>query len=146
AKFRRMRIPKTAVALVAGLALGWVVADASSPPPVLKDLGQVNPTPVPTEKDYREKRLITSLTLQNSPQGETVLTFEASDVGQARDGKFRPIASQRYSLGDVKAGQVAQRQLILRNLRGLEEALLGYVQMVGGPREHIEKAGEKRPD
>ena len=140
-----MRISRTAAALLGGLALGYVVAEAG-PPPVLRDLGPVNPTPVPTEKAYRKKRLITSITVQNSPEGETVITFEASDVGQSKDGKFRPIASERYSLGEVKQQYLGQRDQILRDLRALEEVLLQYVQSVGGPRQRTGKEGEKRPD
>lgn len=138
-----MRISRTAVALLGGLALGYVVAEAAGPPPVLKDLGQVNPTPVPTEKTYRKKRLISSISVQNSPEGETVITFEASDVGQTKDGKYRPIAAERYSLGEVKQQYLGQRDQILRDLRTLEEALLQYVQSVGGPRERLTKTGEK---
>ena len=133
------------MALLGGVALGWVVADAG-PPPVIHDLGQVNPTPVPTEKTYRKMRLITSLTVQNSPEGETVVTFEASDVAKNKDGKFRNLASQRYSLGEVKKQHAAQRDVIITDLRTLEEAILKYVEAVGGPRDRPDKGGEKRPE
>ena len=144
AKVRGMRIPKTAAALLGGLALGWVVAEAGQPP-VMRDLGQVNPTPVPTEKTYRKMRLISSLTVQNSPEGETVITFEASDVGKTKDGKFKNIAAERYSLGEVKQKYLGQREEIIRNLRVLEDSLIRYVDSVGGPHEH-EKDDEKKPD
>lgn len=141
-----MRIPRTAAAVV-GLVLCWTVTEAAGPGPVLKDLGPVHPTPVPTEKAYQKKRLITSITVQNSPEGETVITFEASDVGLMKDGHYKTIAAERYSLGEVKKAHIAQRDEAIRAVRQLEEALLKYVQAVGGPRERItDKEGEKRPE
>ena len=140
-----MRVSTTAAAVL-GIALGWVIAEAG-PPPVLKDLGPVHPTPVATAKAYQKKRLITSLTAQNSPEGETVVTFEASDVAESKDGKFKQLAAERFSLGDVKKEHTAHRDQILRDLRRLEESLLQYVDDIGGVRERgRDKGGEKRPD
>lgn len=132
-------------AAVSGLALVCVVAEAG-PPPVLKDLGHVQPTPVPTETAYDKKRLITSLTVQNSPKGETIITFEASDVGRMPDGKYKPIASQRYSLTEVKSKHKPLKEEVLHDLRRLEEALLQYVNAVGGPRDRsLMRSGSERP-
>jgi hypothetical protein len=141
-----MRIPRTAAALL-GIALGWAIAEAADPPPVLKDLGQVRPTPQPTEKAYQKKRLITSITVQNSPEGQTVITFEASDVAKQKDGTFKTLAAERYSFGEVKKEHAAERDEAMREVRRLEEALLHYVAARGGPRERItDKSGEKPPE
>lgn len=134
------------IAAAAGLVLvGWV-AEAGPPPPVLRNLGLVNPTPVPTEKAYEKKRLITSLTVQNSPEGDTIITFEASDVGRLPDGKFRPIASERYTLTEVKPAHRALKDDAVTELRRLEEALLRYVEAKGGPRDRSQiRSGSERP-
>lgn len=139
-----MRVPKILTALPFLLLAS--VAVAGDPPPILQELGPVRPTPVPTEKAFDKKRLITSLTVQNSPEGETIITFEASDVGRLPDGKFKPIASQRYSLTEVKPQNVRLRTEILVDLRRLEEAILRYVDAVGGPRDRSQmKSGSERP-
>jgi hypothetical protein len=139
-----MRLPRFAAAL-AGVGLGWVMAHAGQPP-VLLDLGRVNPTPAPTEKAYDKKRLITSLTVQNTPEGETIITFEASDVGRTPDGKYKPIASRRYSLTEVKEKYRLLKDDSLRDLRVLERALLRYVDAVGGPKDRSQvKSGVERP-
>ena len=64
------------------VALGMVTATAGKvgPPPVILDLGPVMPTPAPTPKAAQKKRLITTITVQNTAEGETVVTFEATDV------------------------------------------------------------------
>lgn len=145
ATVRAMRVSTIAAAL-SGVALSWVVAQAD-PPPVLQDLGQVNPTPVPTEKAYLKRRLITSVTVQNSPQGETIVTFEASDVGRLPDGKYKPIASQRYSLTEVAQKNRKLKEDILLDLRKLEQAILKYVDAVGGPQDRSKlTAGNERPE
>jgi len=138
-----MRVPHLVAALAFLAPLNLYAGDA---PPVLQDLGNVRPTPVPTEKSYDKKRLITSLTVQNSPEGETIITFEASDVGRLPDGKFKQIASQRYSLTEVKPKNQQLRSEVIVELRRLEEAILRYVDAVGGPRDRSQvKSGSERP-
>lgn len=136
------------ILLVATVALGsfWIATEAAGPPPVIENLGRVNPTPQPTEKSYDRQRLISSLTVQNGPEGETIITFEASDFARGTDGKFRPLASRRYSLSEVKEKHQALRDDAVRDLRKLEAAILRYVDAVGGPREPAGTSGESRPD
>jgi hypothetical protein len=113
---------------------------------VLEHLGRVDPTPLPTEKSYDRKRLITSLTIQNSPEGETIVTFEATDVAKMPDGKYKDLASRRYSLTEVKSKHAGLRDDAMRDLRGLEAALLRFVDAVGGPRELERGKTSERPD
>jgi len=142
AKFRRMRLLSNALAVVS--LVFACTAFAAGPPPVLEDMGPGRPTPAPTEKSYEKKRLITSLTVQNSPKGETIITFEASDVGEMPDGKFKPLISRRYSLGEVKPKNAALRDNALRDLRVLEQSLLRYVDAVGGPTQIEPEKSDKR--
>ena len=107
----------------------------------------MNPTPVPTEKGFQKKRVITSLTGPKSPEGETIITFEASDVGRFADGKYKPIASQRYSLTEVANKNKNLKEQAIIDLRKLEEAILKYVDAVGGPKERsqLTSEGSERP-
>jgi hypothetical protein len=140
-----MRLSSMVTAVV-GFVLVCIAVEAAGPPPVLEHLGRVNPTPVPTEKSYDRKRLITSLTVQNGPDGETIVTFEATDVARMPDGKFRDLASRRYSLTEVKQKHAALRDDALHDLRELESALLRFVDAVGGPREVEKGKDTTRPD
>lgn len=128
------------------LALVLSVAEAEPPPPVLLDLGRVKPTPVATAKAYDKMRLITSLTVQNSPEGDTIITFEASDVGRQPDGKFKPIASERYTLTEVRPEHQRLKDDVVTELRQLEEVILRFVEAKGGPRDRSQiRSGSERP-
>jgi len=124
--------------IAAALALGSAVEAATMPPPAMNDLEYVEPTPEPTPKPYWRKRLITTLTVQNTPEGDTVVMFEATDVaqyGNAKKKSYKTLATERYTLssGDPKL-RAAQEQ-VLGKLRELEEAILKYVEAVGPPSE-----------
>ncbi|MFN8627695.1 MAG: hypothetical protein U0587_17175 [Candidatus Binatia bacterium] len=120
-----------------GLALGVVMVTAAKvgPPPVILNLGPVMPTPAPTAKVATKKRLITTITVQNSPEGESVVSFEATDVADEGQGKTRTLASKSYSLVDEKPELKALQEQIMGHIRGLEREMLEYAAKAGPPKE-----------
>jgi hypothetical protein len=112
---------------------------------VILELGPVVPTPAPTFKPAERKRLISVITVQNAPDGESAISFEASDVADEGDGKFRPIASGTYSLVDEQPKAKQIRGKILKQVRELERTMLEYVKIVGPPKERapIEGGGQR---
>jgi hypothetical protein len=81
------------------------------------------PTPQPSPKVERHIRLISSLTLGNQPDGDSVISFEATDFGVAGTGddtKYRTIATEQYSLIEPKPEARELRNEILRKLRARE--------------------------
>jgi hypothetical protein len=121
-----------------GLALGVVLVTASrmgGPPPVILDLGPVVPTPAPSPHMGERKRLITTITVQNSAAGETVVSFEATDVADKGGGKIRSVASKQYSLAEEKPELKELKGKILRQIRDLERDLLAYAERAGPPKE-----------
>ena len=130
-----MRATLIATALLAALLAG--IALAAQPGPVIQELGPVVPTPEPSPRAERHVRLISSLTLGNRPDGESVIAFEATDFGisgKGEDTKYRTIATEQYSLVDPKPEAKALRDDILRKLRELEHDMLRYVEIIGPPR------------
>lgn len=130
-----MRATLIATALLAALLAG--IALAAQPGPVIQELGPVVPTPEPSPRAERHVRLISSLTLGNRPDGESVIAFEATDFGisgKGEDTKYRTIATEQYSLVDPKPEAKALRDDILRKLRELEHDMLRYVEVTGPPR------------
>jgi hypothetical protein len=119
-----------------GLALAMVMVTAPKiePPPVVLDLGPVVPTPAPTPHGAEHKRLITTITVQNSVDGETVVSFEASDVAVERNGKTHTIASKTYSLAEVKPELQGSRDKMVQQLRDLERDMLNFVEKAGPPK------------
>jgi hypothetical protein len=122
-----------AATLVAGVAL------AERPGPVMRELGPVLPTPAPSPLAEERLRMITSLTIQNKPDGDSVITFEATDFGRSRKKKAdrdRILATEFYSLIEPKKQAAsALADEILLKIRDLENDLLEYVEIVGPPRE-----------
>ena len=130
-----MRAILTAAALVAAFLVG--VAVAKQPGPVIQELGPVLPTPQPSPKSERHVRLISSLTLGNQPDGDTVIAFEATDFGisgSGEDTKYRTIATEQYTLIEPKPEARALRDDIMRKLRELERDMLRFVEITGPPR------------
>jgi hypothetical protein len=131
-----------------GLALGVVMVSATKvgPPPVMLDLGPVAPTPAPTAKSAEKKRLITTITVQNSPEGESVVSFEATDVADEGKGKFRTLASKSYALAEEKPELKDLRERIMQDLRGIERELLDFAERAGPPKERAPlQPGAARP-
>ena len=123
-----------AVALLS--AQGAAAAGAKvQPPPVVLDLGPVVPTPPPTPRGGQRKRLITTITVQNKAGGESVVSFEASDVADEGQGRLRTLASKNYSLADEKPELNALRQKVLQQVRELERTLLEFAERAGPPKE-----------
>ncbi|MGD0946066.1 MAG: hypothetical protein ABSA52_01445 [Candidatus Binatia bacterium] len=131
-----------------GLALGVVMVSAPKlgPPPVMLDLGPVVPTPVPSPKSAEKKRLITTITVQNSPEGESIVSFEATDVADEGKDKFRTLASKNYSLAEEKPELKHLRERILQDLRGIEREMLDFAELAGPPKERAPlQPGDARP-
>lgn len=130
-----MRINLTVLAGALGVLAG--IAIAKQPGPVIENLGPVVPTPMPSPKREDHIRLISSFTLGNRPDGDSVITFEAADYGVTGIGdekKIRTIASEQYSLIDPKPAARDLRDQIMRKIRDLEKDMLDYVEIVGPPR------------
>lgn len=130
-----MRATFTAAAIAAAFLTG--VAIAKQPGPVIQELGPVVPTPQPSPKAERHVRLITSLTLGNQPDGDSVIAFEAGDFGVSGSGDeiiYRTIASEQYTLIDPKPAARELRDEILGKIRDLERDLLRFVEITGPPR------------
>ena len=121
------------IGLLIGLTLVGRVAVAERLPPVIQHLGPLMPTPVPSPKAEEKIRLISSLTVQNEPDGDSVISFEATDYGAAGDD-YRIIASELYTLIEPKPAARALRDQIMRKLRDLESDLLEFVEITGPPR------------
>ncbi len=102
---------------------------------VIERLGKVVPTPEPSPYPEEKIRLISSLTVQNKPDGDSTFTFEAADYGERENGQYRVIAIEQYSLVEPKPEAIPLRDEIVRKLRELEKDMLSYVEMVGPPRE-----------
>jgi hypothetical protein len=120
-----------------GLALGMVMVSTTKvgPPPVMLDLGPVKGTPAPTPKSAEKKRLITTITVQNSPEGDSTVSFEATDVADEGKGKLRTLALKTYSLAEEKPELTALRDRIMEQIRGLERDMLDYAERAGPPKE-----------
>ena len=131
------------IAVLIGLAT--IGASKLETPPVIIELGPVVPTPVATPKRAERKRLITVITVQNAADGESAISFEASDVADEGEGKFRPLASRTYSLVDEEPKAKQLRGKILKQVRDLERDMLEYVQIVGPPKERapLEHGGQR---
>jgi hypothetical protein len=143
-----MRSKIVLVAVVGGFLAG--VAVAKQPGPVIQNLGPVVPTPAPAPKHEEHIRLISSFTLGNKPDGESVISFEATDFGisgSGEDTKYRTIASEQYSLIEPKPPARELRDRIMIKIRDLESDLLRYVELAGPPRvrEPVGAPGAARP-
>ena len=126
--------------LACGLTLLVAAAFAVQPPPVIRNLGPYSPTPQPSPQMSDRIRLVTSITLRNKPDGESIVAFEVQDLAKAR-GKdkasttYRALATQLYSLSEPKKDLVELRDEILLKIRALEEDLLEFAERAGPPRE-----------
>jgi hypothetical protein len=119
-----------------GLATGvvMVVGSKIGPPPVILDMGPVVPTPAATPKHAEKRRLITTITVQNSPDGESVVSFEATDVADEGSGKTHTIASKAYSFADQKPELKPLSDKIMEQVRKIERDMLEYAQRAGPPK------------
>lgn len=132
-----------------GLALGVVMAATPKPgrPPVILEIGPVVPTPVPTAKHATRKRLITVITVRNNPNGESVISFEATDVADEGEERVRTLASKSYALAeaDEKPELNELREHILEQIRDLEREMLKWAEKAGPPKERAPLPPQGRP-
>ena len=133
-------------ALTLGFLLFAATASAAGidPPPVILNLGPLKPTPAPTPKRADKKRLITTVTVKNSPDGDTIVSFEATDFSDEGENKFRMLASKNYAIAESEES-VALRpnaDRILRMVRELEREMLTFVEISGAPVERPPITGE----
>jgi hypothetical protein len=128
---------------VLSFAAAAMAADVD-PPPVILDLGPLKPTPAPTAKRADKKRLITTVTVKNSPDGDTVVQFEATDVADEGENKFRMLASKNYAIAEAEenVGLRPNSDRILRLVRELEREMLNFVETSGPPIERPPITGE----
>lgn len=121
----------------AAAALVTISGAKIDPPPVILDLGKLNPTPAPTPEDARKNRLITVITVRNSGEGESVITFEASDVAIGGKQRVRTLASKAYAFGseDEKPAAKVLGKRILQQIRDVERDMLRYAEIQGPPKE-----------
>ncbi len=117
------------------LTMATVTVGTRGAPPVILELGPVRPTPAPTAKPAEKKRLITTITVQNNPTGESVISFEAMDFADEGSERVGILASQRYSLADDKPELREMTGKIISQIRVLERELLEYVDRAGPPKE-----------
>ena len=120
-----------------GLAVGllMVAADAASPPPVIRHLGPHVATPAPTPRAAAKRRVISSITVQNTIKGETTVGFEATDFADQGEDRTRVLAAKSYSLADERPELQDLRRRALRQLRELEQTLHEYVDKAGPPEQ-----------
>ncbi len=143
-----MRIARVAIATMATLAVAGLAALASElGSPVIERLGDVEPTPAPSPKVEERIRIIESITLQNTPDGKTVFTFQAADYAETESGTHRTLAIEQYSLIEPKPAARELRDEIVRKVRDLERDLLRFVEIAGPPRapEAIQNTGSQQP-
>jgi hypothetical protein len=126
------------------VAPGFARAGDVDPPPVILDLGPLKPTPAPTPKKADKKRLITTVTVKNSPDGDTIVSFEASDYADEGEDKFRLLASKSYaaSEGEEKSALKPGADRILHLVRALEREMLEFVEISGPPVERPPITGQ----
>lgn len=133
-------------ALTLGFLLVAATASAASvdPPPVVLNLGPLKPTPAPTPKRADKKRLITTVTVKNSPDGDTIVSFEATDFSDEGENKFKMLASKNYAIAEAeeKVGLRPNADRILRMVRDLEREMLTFVETSGPPIERPPITGQ----
>lgn len=112
-------------------------AGDAEPPPVILDLGPLEPTPAPTPKKADKIRMISTITVKNSPDGDTVVSFEAGDFADEGENRFRTLASKDYNVAEAeeKPKLKPSADRIMRLVRDLEREMLHFVDTSGPPVE-----------
>lgn len=128
-----------------GVALGLfaVTGTKLSPGPVVIDVGTVDATPIPTPKPADRQRLITLITVQNNVEGESVVSFEASDFATGTERGSRILASKQYAVSDddTKTRELSGR--ILEKVRDLERDMLEFAKIAGPPKARAPQSSER---
>ena len=124
--------------VVTVLLVAAAIAKQQSPP-VIWNLGPVEPTPPPAAEAADRIRLITSFTLRNKPDGESLISFETTDLSMSTEEKketvYRVISSANYSLAEPKKALKPLRNEIVRKVRELESDLLRYAERAAPARD-----------
>lgn len=136
----RSRAIAPLTALLAAAALLLTSPSAQADGPIILDLGPVKPTPAPTPESADRKRLISTITVKNNVRGESIISFEASDVAdQGPEKAERLMAVKTYTLSEDALKDVPDSQYLAesieRQIRALEREMLEYVELVGPPKE-----------
>lgn len=128
---------RAGITLCLGLLLGNAAPGLAQQgsPPIIMELGPVVPPAAPTPRPAERKRIISVITVQNSRDGESVISFEASDFADEGGGRTRPLASRTYSLVDDEPKGKEMRAKIVRDIRNLERDMLEYAKIIGPPKE-----------
>jgi hypothetical protein len=139
---RTIRILSAAALALIGAATAH--AGDAEPPPVILDLGPLKPTPAPTPKKADKIRLISTITVKNSPDGDTIVSFEASDFADEGQDKFRILASKDYAIseGEEKPSLKPSADRLLHMVRDLEREMLHFVETSGPPVERPPITGQ----
>jgi hypothetical protein len=119
-------------------------ARQADPPPVILDLGPLKPTPAPTPKKADKIRLISTVTVKNSPDGDTVVSFEATDFADEGEEKFRILATKDYAVTEAeeKPALKPSADRIMQLVRELEREMLHFVEASGAPVERPPITGQ----
>jgi hypothetical protein len=133
------------IAVVLALTGLLCVAVADQEPPIVLRLGPVVPTPAPSPEPAERIRLITSFTVQNKPDGQSIISFEASEFAELENKNFRTLAASQYSLLEAKKELLPLRDEIVRKIRDLEKDILAYVEKAGPPKAREPVTGGARP-
>jgi len=144
----RWKLASTVSAAVVVCAIIAIAAEDRKIPPVMHDLGEVVPTPMPSPETSKRIRLITSFAVQNKPDGDSIISFEATDYARSKKDTFRILANETYSMVQTKPQHRELRDRIMSKLRDLESDLLEYVEVVGPPRDReaiTNQAAPQRP-
>jgi hypothetical protein len=132
---RTIRLVTGAIFTVITTTAAW--AGNVEPPPVILDLGPLRPTPAPTPKKADKIRLITTVTIKNSPDGDTIVSFEASDFADEGEDKFKVLAMKNYaaSEGEENSSLKPSADRIINLVRDLEREMLHFAEISGPPVE-----------
>lgn len=133
---------------LAATALVAVSGSKVEPPPVILDLGRIEPTPAPTARISHKKRLVSVLTVRNNAEGESRVTFEVTDVAAEGNKKSVIIGSKSYSPAaeEEKPEVRALGERILLQIRELERDMLDYAEKAGPPKARVPLGNRDRSD
>lgn len=129
------------------LALLAVTSTKIGPPPVMLDLGPMAPTPAPTPRHADKKRLVTTITVQNNEEGDSVVSFEVTDFADNGEDKKQMIASKRYGIAEAEETEKLKplAEKIMRQVRDLERDMLEFAQVSGPPKPRAPSVQNQRP-
>jgi len=140
---------RAVVFVVIGVAIAGGVAVATQKyPPVIKTFGAVIATPPPSPERQEKIRLLTSITIQNRPDGDSTIAFEATEYARTEKKEHRVLADEVYNLNDAKPSLEPLRDKIMQDIRALEAEMLEYVEQAGPPRGResiLERGAPQRP-